>query len=114
MLRRRRRVWSISLVAMLLVAAVGVLAVDHGTRPVPAPAPTPKPRATPSASQSFHSRPDLKPPAMQVTGATGGPVFLAPKRRSGQGGPAIVDGHGRLIWFRPTPKGVVADDLRVQ
>jgi hypothetical protein len=114
MLRTRRRVWSLSLVAVLLVAAVGVLALDHGTKPAPAPAPRPKPRATPSASQSFHSRPDLKPPAMQVTGATAGPVFLAPKRRSGQGGPAIVDGHGQLIWFRPTPKGVVADDLRVQ
>ncbi len=55
---------------------------------------------------------------MEVTalrdGTAPGLVFLAPKRRSGQRGPAILDERGRLLWFKPSAAGVVADDFRVQ
>jgi hypothetical protein len=115
MVRSRRR---LSLLALLLVAvaAAAVILLAVG-RDEDAPVATkPKPGASPS--QRFHSRPDLRPPAMTVTArsddATPGFVFLAPKRRSGQGGPAILDEDGKLVWFRPTKRGIVADDLSVQ
>jgi hypothetical protein len=47
-------------------------------------------------------------------GTGDGLVFLAPKRRSGQSGPTILDSRGRYVYFKPMPPGITADDFRVQ
>ena len=96
-----------------LAAGFAVLGLGRGDDPVRKPARAPLP-----PDQRFRSRPDLRPPAMEVTAlrddTAPGLVFLAPKRRSGQRGPAILDERGRLLWFKPSAAGVVADDFRVQ
>jgi hypothetical protein len=114
----RSRLWLVGLLVAAL-AAGGAL-VARGGDEQPAPRRTqarPKPPPLPP-DQRFKSRPDLSPPAIEVAtqrpGTSPGLVFLAPKRRSGPGGPAIVDERGRLLWFKPTKKPIVADDLRVQ
>jgi len=80
------------------------------------PAPPPPPKA--SEFQRFHSRPDLKPPTVTVTTNSGsqapGDIFLAPYAGPGQYGPMILDGSGRLVWFKAIPAGERAADLRVQ
>jgi hypothetical protein len=72
---------------------------------------------------TFRSRPDLRPPEIQVfktTASTPGFVFIAPKKvfgakpRAGlQSGPMIVDNKGQPVWFAPNDKGNVTD-FRVQ
>jgi hypothetical protein len=59
----------------------------------------------------FVTRPDLRPPAVDVAGPqapgnvppeTEGLLFLGPGRKDGaQGGPLIVDRSGELVWFKP-------------
>lgn len=76
-------------------------------------------RSVPSDYQSFHSRPDLKPPTVTVTSsspqATAGDLFLAPYSGPGQYGPMILDGSGQLVWFKSlSPRGTRAADFRVQ
>ena len=89
-------------------------AVSRSLETPPPPAPPPKP----SELQLFVSRPDLQPPAVTVSAARGshepGDIFLAPYAGPGQYGPMILDGEGRLVWFKPVPKGSRAADLRVQ
>jgi hypothetical protein len=55
--------------------------------------------------QTFHSRPDLKPPRVTVDvrrdGIAPGLVFLSPYANAGQGGAMIVDNQGELVWFHP-------------
>ena len=57
---------------------------------------------------------------MTQTGRTApGYVFVAPtpprgQRPTGQFGPMIVDDSGEPVWFHPTRKGVVAQNLAVQ
>ena len=54
--------------------------------------------------RSFHSRPDLRPPMIDVDGRSGegGYLFLGTGNlRSTQGGPLIVGPHGEILWFRP-------------
>jgi hypothetical protein len=71
----------------------------------------------PPPSQHFASRPDLRPPVVQIRtrarGATPGYVFIAPKRRVTQAGPMILDDAGRLVWFKPLNTHGVTD-FRVQ
>ena len=91
----------------------GSASVTESTRPSSAPAPAPK------EYQSFHSRPELRPPDVTVSAkaqtATGGDLFLAPYSGIGQYGPMILDEHGNLIWFKPlSPAGARAADFRVQ
>jgi hypothetical protein len=66
--------------------------------------------------QHFVSRPDLQPPpvSINVSGnhAAPGDVFIAPKKKVRQGGPLILDGRGRVVWFHPLKLGVA--DFRVQ
>jgi Arylsulfotransferase (ASST) len=62
----------------------------------------------------FASRSDLAPPAVQVAGRASADVFLAPKSVNGQSGPMILDPSGRLLWFHPEPRGVLANDFKVQ
>jgi hypothetical protein len=91
----------------------GSATVTESTRPSSAPAPAPK------EYESFHSRPELRPPDVTVSAkaktATGGDLFLAPYSGIGQYGPMILDEHGNLVWFKPlSPAGTRAADLRVQ
>jgi hypothetical protein len=63
----------------------------------------------------FRSRPDLRPPAVEVsTGGrrlASGYVFVAPKLGEGEHGPMIFDDAGRPVWFRD---GLYALNFRVQ
>lgn len=87
-------------------------------------------RSTLSSAQglvtSFHSRPDLRVPAMASTARHPRPgyVFLGPGSTSGlvhgppasgsQQGAMIIDGTGELVWFRPRPGAQWATNVRVQ
>ncbi len=91
----------------------GSATVTESTRPSTAPAPAPK------EYESFHSRPELRPPDVTVSAkaqtATGGDLFLAPYSGVGQYGPMILDEHGNLVWFKSlSPAGTRAADFRVQ
>ena len=89
------------------------------------------PRITATASPkragqtwAFRSRPDLKPPPVEVTtparGAAPGYVFAASKNGPGeehpaQDGPMILDNEGRPVWFRPvSSEEEDAMDFKVQ
>ena len=69
--------------------------------------------ATGDTVQQFVSRPDLKPPAIEVLqaarGAAPGLVFLAPSSGPGQRGAMIVDDAGELVWFHPVSNKAVTD-----
>ncbi len=113
-MKRRLRRWALGLVGVLLVAGVLLLLRAPGPSSAPPPANSaPSPSPTPQVL-TFHSQPQLAPPRLRVTGSAPGFVFLAPKTQSGQAGPMIVDGDGKLVWFHPLPKGVIANDLKVQ
>jgi hypothetical protein len=68
-------------------------------------------------TQHFHSRPDLKPPAIHLdtraSGVAPGYIFVAPKLRVTQAGPEILDDSGQVVWFRPLDAKDVSD-FRVQ
>jgi Arylsulfotransferase (ASST) len=68
--------------------------------------------------ESFRSRPDLTPPAVDITTPSTDPsegeIFLTPQQGPVQNGPMIIAPNGGLIWFDPVPKGEMAADLRVQ
>jgi hypothetical protein len=73
----------------------------------------------PSEVQSFHSRPDLQPPAVTVTtaaaaGVAPGYVFATPYSGPGQDGPMIFENNGALVWFESLPRGTEATNLQVQ
>ena len=53
--------------------------------------------------QSFHSRPELRPPDVTVSTqdrTATGDILLAPYAGVGQYGPMILGSHGELIWFK--------------
>jgi hypothetical protein len=54
----------------------------------------------------FHSRPDLRPPVIDVlthaSGVTPGYVFAAPSSGPGQRGVMMFDDTGELVYFHPT------------
>ena len=69
----------------------------------------------PKAAHHWVSRPDLRPPVLEVlkhtSDASAGHFFLAPLSGPGQRGSLILDGRGEPVWFRPaTP--VVALNFR--
>ncbi len=72
----------------------------------------------PGDQSTFHSRPDLTPPAVEVTRQTGdaapGDIFITPQQGPTQNGAMIVNGDGALIWFQPIKPPNIAADLRVQ
>ncbi|HWK29361.1 MAG TPA: arylsulfotransferase family protein [Solirubrobacter sp.] len=102
----RSVLWIIGGLAAILLA---LDLATGGSEPVP---------AAPARDVGFASRPDLSPPVLTTAtrrpGTTPGLVFVAPKRRSGQAGPTILDERGDYVYFRPMPAGTVADDFRVQ
>jgi Arylsulfotransferase (ASST) len=65
----------------------------------------------------FVSRPDLRPPRIDVrtltSHASPGYIFIAPKKKVEQGGPLILDNRGRVVWFMPVDRRGVTD-FRVQ
>jgi hypothetical protein len=71
-----------------------------------------------SEVQSFHSRPDLRPPVVTVTAQSPavepGYEFVAPYTGPGQAGPMILDQNGGLVWFKRLPRNTSASDFRVQ
>ena len=71
-----------------------------------------------SEIQSFHSRPDLHPPALTVTAssaeAAGGELLSAPYDGPGQSGPMITEPNGGLLWFKALPAHTSATNLQVQ
>jgi hypothetical protein len=73
---------------------------------------------TPRDYQSFHSRPDLRPPDVTVSSqdhTATGDLFLAPYAGVGQYGPMVLSPDGQLIWFKAlSPLGTRAGNLRVQ
>src|SRR6266540_4093589 len=69
------------------------------------------------AYRHYHSRPDLKPPRVEILTrtprTTPGYIFIAPKKKAAQTGPLIVDNYGNVAWFLPVEtRGVT--DFRVQ
>ncbi|MDX6408253.1 MAG: hypothetical protein QOE13_1324 [Gaiellaceae bacterium] len=112
MLSRVRRALFALFLSALLLAGCGdskhKSAVQAGTTTQAAPRPP---------SRAYHSRPDLKPPLVEIRTAAHatapGYVFLAPKMVVAQAGPMIMDNKGELIWFKPlNTRGVT--DFRVQ
>src|ERR687890_2169156 len=73
------------------------------------------PPAQPSEVRSFRSRPELSPPAIEITAqahhTAPGYIFVAPKKGAGQDGPMIIDDQGQLVWFS---KNRYATDFKVQ
>lgn len=68
-----------------------------------------------ASTLSFHSAPNLHPPALSVTAdpdRTSGDIFLTPFN-SQQLGPMILDSQGRLVWFHPLRRAE-ALNLQVQ
>jgi Arylsulfotransferase (ASST) len=90
------------------------------TRRNTAPDP-PDDKAKPPAdrgTRTFASRPDLRPPAVEVVAsspqAARGRIFVAPKRGASQQGPLILDDAGEPIWFHPLSGNDQAFDFRAQ
>jgi hypothetical protein len=75
-------------------------------------------RSTPQHYQSFHSRPELRPPDVTVSTqdrTATGDLLISPYAGVGQYGPMILNPNGELIWFKAlTPSGTRAGNLRVQ
>jgi hypothetical protein len=75
------------------------------------------------AVRRYRTRPDLRPPEIEVrTARSGQPgfIFIAPKKVFGarerpglQSGPLMLDGKGEPVWFAPNDRGNVTD-FRVQ
>ena len=69
------------------------------------------PTGTPNANPALMSRPDLKPPQLNVltpgADAAAGKILYAPA----QFGMAIADNYGRTSWFRPVNFGGAGDRI---
>jgi len=87
--------------------------------------PGPAPPSTIHGTHRYVSRPDLHPPAMQITarraGRAPGDLFVSPVLAPGhdppvrgQVGPTIFDDQGDLVWVSPSPRGLEAFNFRVQ
>lgn len=88
--------------------------------PIPVKTTRSEPRPAPPAGsvQSFHSAPELVPPAIEVgTDAAGtlpGDIFLAPYSGPGLNGPTILTQQGQLVWMDPLQGEMKATNLQVQ
>jgi hypothetical protein len=104
--------------ATIMVGALVLLAAGCGEVGKKTSAPS-KPAQTTEQppSRTYHSRPDLKPPLVQIKtparGTAPGYIFIAPKMVVAQAGPMIMDNRGEVVWFKPlNTRGVT--DFRVQ
>jgi hypothetical protein len=76
--------------------------------------------AQPKDARIFRSRPDLRPPTIDVAtqahdDTTPGYIFVAPKKGGGQYGPILLDDRGQPVWFRPVQDNdEYAMDFKVQ
>ncbi len=103
----------------MLLVAPGCQKAGRTPRTTPSTAEAaPATSASPAQSRSdwtFRTRPDLGPPAVEVStrarGTAPGYVFIAPKVGVGQDGPMILDDLGRPVWFS---RGRYARDFKVQ
>jgi hypothetical protein len=78
----------------------------------------PAPPASPADSQSFYTMPGVQAPILSVARSdrdpAAGDVFTTNGPGPGQYGPLIYTPQGRLVWFDHLPRGLTAEDLRVQ
>jgi hypothetical protein len=129
----RRRFLSAVGAGATYLALTNVVGCDRSERAPQAKSPkggtpsAPKVLPLPSASLAhqedvwaFRSRPDLSPPAIEVTtqahDTAPGYIFVAPEEGDArQGGSMIVDDRGEVVWFRPLQgRYGRAHDLKVQ
>ncbi len=122
----RRSVLKVGAGATVAVGAggFGLGRTTAATRSSTAPGATSAPSTSPSASatpagQLFQSRADLHPPRFEVLPPgplddADGLLLTTPAKGDSQSGPMIMDGAGRLVWFRPMAGARVATDLKVQ
>jgi hypothetical protein len=110
---RRRFLKGLGVGAYLaLTNPLGCASLDH--TPKASPLRIPKvlqplpsvPSAPVGGAWAFRSRPDLRPPAVEVTArahdTAPGYVLVAPQEGdAGQGGSMIIDDRGQVVWFRP-------------
>lgn len=71
------------------------------------------------APHEYRSRPDLRPPVMDITvpadGTDEGYIFLGARVRDGQSGALVIDDTGEPVWFSPPISHLDAHyDVRVQ
>jgi outer membrane protein assembly factor BamB len=88
---------------LALANTVGCESSEHTPKVSPLTGVSPSPA---DGVWTFRSRPDLSPPAVEVTkkarDTASGYVFVAPEEgEAGQGGSLIVDDCGQVVWFRP-------------
>jgi Arylsulfotransferase (ASST) len=103
--------------AIFIVGATLLLASGCGAVGKKAAAPSKPAQTEQPPSRTYHSRPDLKPPLVQIKtparGVAPGYIFIAPKMVVAQAGPMIMDNRGEVVWFKPlNTRGVT--DFRVQ
>jgi Arylsulfotransferase (ASST) len=89
---------------LVVVAACALLVLSGATtKAARAEAPT----------RRYQSRPDLKPPTVEILKntkrTTPGYIFIAPKKDVVQAGPLILDNRGRVVWFLPLDTHGVTD-----
>ena len=100
-------------------AAVAIVAAGcgHSHHSTAATTNAAKPKGPPPPTEHFVTRPDLKPPPIQILtkphGTAPGDIFIAPKMKVLQAGPEIVDDNGQVVWFHPLDTHGVSD-FRVQ
>jgi hypothetical protein len=85
---------------------------------LPAPKTPRHVRQTATNVLRFHSRHDLRPPAVTINTPAANPslgdIFVSPDSGPGQPGLMIVAPSGTLVWFDPLHDGQQAFDLNVQ
>jgi hypothetical protein len=113
-----RRVLSIALVGLVLVAAGCGSNSSAEQTTTQAAAQQQQAEGPPPPTQTFKSRPDLKPPPLKVLtaahGTAPGYVFIGPKMKVVQAGPMIVDNRGQVVWFKPLLDTKGISDVKVQ
>jgi hypothetical protein len=101
----RRRFLGALTAGTALVALSGSLGCEPSSRTRASASPQ-----GPGQARTFRSRPDLRPPAIEVNtnlpGTAPGHIFVSPKKGPGeeaptQDAPLIVDPSGEPVWFHP-------------
>jgi len=73
-------------------------------------------KAKAGLTQSFVTQPNLQPPAVTITTssptAAAGDIFLTTNSGHGQNGAMIIDGAGRLVWFKSAASGNSTTNLQ--